>query len=89
MSPLRIGLAVSVFVAVAFVSTLNAQSGPSPTFHSTDPGAATPQLSGDVICTVPQVYGPGGLVVTITEGHLHQRRTIPILSTQSTFAMPH
>jgi hypothetical protein len=61
MSSLK-ALAVMLFCACLSSSCLYGQSGPCPTSHSTDTGAPAPQLSADLICVVPQVYGPGGLV---------------------------
>src|SRR5690348_1374100 len=48
--------------------TLYAQ-GPCPTAASTT-SATIPSRSGDLICQVPQVFGPGGLVGTDRGGPL-------------------
>lgn len=75
MSSLKTHLAVAVFFIFAFACCLYGQNGPCPTTHSTDTGAPTPQLSGDVICVVPQVYGGGGLVGTNHGGPLSPTET--------------
>lgn len=48
-----------------------AQGGPCPTATSTSANAPTPTFSGDLVCLIPQVYGPGGLVGTDHGGPLH------------------
>ena len=50
-------------------STLCLAQGPCPTANSTK-SSTIPQLSSDLICVVPQVYGPGGLVGTDHGGPL-------------------
>jgi hypothetical protein len=55
------------FIAGA-MATLAAQTGgPCPTANSTNQSIS---LSGNLVCTVPQVYGPGGLVGTPNNGPL-------------------
>src|SRR5215469_6149620 len=44
--------------------------GPCPTANSTNPGQPPLSLSHDLICTVPQVYGAGGLVGSNNNGPL-------------------
>src|SRR5689334_21518663 len=62
MSSLKTHLVLGLLCSWTSASRLYGQCGPCPTSHSTDPGAPNPQLSSDVICVVPQVYGAGGLV---------------------------
>ena len=50
-------------------STFSFGQGPCPTASSTQ-STSTPRLSGDLICGVPQLYGPGGLVGTDHGGPL-------------------
>lgn len=67
MAPLKMHLALAVLFAWCSSCLVVAQSGPCPTSHSTE-STASPTLSGDLICIVPQVYGPGGLVGTNNQG---------------------
>src|SRR5690348_6245035 len=50
-------------------STFSFGQGPCPTASSTQ-STGTPRLSADLICGVPQLYGPGGLVGTDHGGPL-------------------
>jgi hypothetical protein len=52
---------LAVLVLLSLASTFTLAQGPCPTATSTG-SASIPARSNDLICLVPQVYGPGGLV---------------------------
>jgi len=61
------------FLLLLLPTFLLAQQGPCPTKFSTSQGnlpAINLTLSHDLICTIPQVYGPGGLVGVPNHGPL-------------------
>jgi hypothetical protein len=64
---------VVVLVVLSLAATLGLAQGPCPTANSTQ-ATSIPTRSNDLICLVPQVYGPGGLVGVDHGG--------PLLSTQ-------
>jgi len=74
----------ATFVLILFV-TLSTSShaqtigGPCPTSNSTKQTISA--VSSDLICVVPQVYGPGGLVGTPNNG--------PLGSTENSASFPH
>jgi hypothetical protein len=73
----------AAFVLILF-ATLSTSSqgqvgGPCPTSNSTHQTIAS--VSSDLICVVPQVYGPGGLVGTPNNG--------PLGSTENSASFPH
>jgi outer membrane putative beta-barrel porin/alpha-amylase len=79
MSKLKAATLVSVLLLL--ISTSSVAQGPCPTSTSTDPNAPLLQRSGDLVCSIPQVYGPGGLVGINKNG--------PLLPTDTLVNKPH
>ena len=70
---------VVLFVLLSMTSLGQTVGGPCPTSNSTHQSIAA--ASPDLICVIPQVYGPGGLVGFPNNG--------PLGSTQSSATFPH
>src|SRR6266550_4112525 len=74
MSKLKAATLVSVLLLL--VSTYSVAQGPCPTSTSTASGTPLLQRSGDLVCLVPQAYGPGGLVGSNKNGPLFPTDTL-------------
>jgi hypothetical protein len=79
MSKLKVATLVSLLLSLA--STHASAQGPCPTSTSTNPNAPLLQRSGDLVCAIPQLYGPGGLVGINKNG--------PLLPTDTLVNKPH
>ena len=64
---MKVKAATLILFLLSLLSTVSPAQGPCPTKFST---AINLTLSHDLICTIPQVYGPGGLVGVPNNGPL-------------------
>lgn len=74
MSKLKVATLVSVLLLL--ISTYSVAQGPCPTANSTSGGTPPSARSGDLVCLIPQVYGPGGLVGINKNGPLFPTDTL-------------
>jgi Putative MetA-pathway of phenol degradation len=78
---MKIKAATLVLVPLVLFSAYSLAQGPCPTATSTNPSAPSLQRSGDLVCLIPQLYGPGGLV--------GQNKNGPLFPTDTLLHKPH